>query len=125
MPVIETKIDRESDDFRQNAEANIALVADLQDVCAQIRTGGSARSRERHVARGKLLPRDRIDALTDEGSPFLEIGLLAAWRVYGDDVPAAEPRPCDTSLSSELWDNAMCSFERPTYETSLRSMGLG
>jgi len=89
MPVIETKIDREADDFRQNAEANIALAADLQDVCAQIRTGGSARSRDRHVARGKLLPRDRIDALTDEGSPFLEVGLLAAWQVYGDDVPAA------------------------------------
>jgi 3-methylcrotonyl-CoA carboxylase beta subunit len=89
MPVIETKIDRESDEFLQNAEANIALAEDLRDVREQIKTGGPARSRERHLVRGKLLPRDRIDALTDEDSPFLELGQMAAWRVYSDDVPAA------------------------------------
>jgi 3-methylcrotonyl-CoA carboxylase beta subunit len=89
MPAIETKIDRKSEEFLQNAEANVALAEDLKNTIEQIKTGGSARSRERHLVRGKLLPRDRIDALTDEDSPFLEIGQLAAWQVYGDDVPAA------------------------------------
>jgi len=89
MPVIETKIDRKSEEFLQNAEANIALAEDLKNVSEQILTGGPARSRERHLVRGKLLPRDRIEALTDESSPFLELGQLAALHVYGDDVPAA------------------------------------
>jgi 3-methylcrotonyl-CoA carboxylase beta subunit len=89
MPVIETKIDRSSDDFLQNSEANVALADNLKEVSEQVKTGGSARSRERHLIRGKLLPRDRIDMLTDEDAPFLEIGQLAAWQVYGDDVPAA------------------------------------
>jgi len=89
MPVIKSKVDRESDDFLQNAAANAALAADLKDVIEHINTGGSARSRERHLVRGKLLPRDRIETLTDDDSPFLEIGQLAAWQVYGDEVPAA------------------------------------
>ncbi len=89
MPVIETKIDRKSEEFLQNAKANIALAEDLKKVSEQILTGGPARSRERHLVRGKLLPRDRIEALTDESSPFLELGQLAALHVYGDDVPAA------------------------------------
>ncbi|MDH3749393.1 MAG: methylcrotonoyl-CoA carboxylase, partial [Gammaproteobacteria bacterium] len=89
MPVIETKIDRDSEDFQQNSAANTALAEDLREVRDQILTGGSARSRERHLVRGKLLPRDRIDTLIDDGSPFLEIGMLAAHGVYGDDVPAA------------------------------------
>jgi 3-methylcrotonyl-CoA carboxylase beta subunit len=89
MPVIETKIDRKSEEFLQNAKANIALAEDLKNVSEKILTGGPARSRERHLVRGKLLPRDRIEALTDESSPFLELGQLAALHVYGDDVPAA------------------------------------
>ena len=89
MPVIETKIDRESEDFENNRAANAALAEDLRAVDDQILTGGSARARERHLSRGKLLPRDRIDALTDDGSAFLEIGRLAALNVYDDDVPAA------------------------------------
>jgi len=89
MPVIKSKIDRESDEFAQNAAVNVALAEDLRTVTENIETGGSARSRERHLARGKLLPRDRVRGLLDEESPFLEIGQLAAWQVYGDDVPAA------------------------------------
>lgn len=69
MPVIETKIDRKSEEFLQNAKANIALAEDLKNVSEKILTGGPARSRERHLVRGKLLPRDRIEALTDEDSP--------------------------------------------------------
>jgi 3-methylcrotonyl-CoA carboxylase beta subunit len=89
MPVIETKIDRDSDEFRENSAANVALAENLREVSEHIMTGGSARARERHLVRGKLLPRDRINALTDDDSDFLEIGQMAAHGVYDDDVPAA------------------------------------
>lgn len=71
MPRIETKIDRESDDFANNKEANESLAVALRELSEQIMTGGSARSRERHLSRGKLLPRDRIAALLDDDSAFL------------------------------------------------------
>jgi 3-methylcrotonyl-CoA carboxylase beta subunit len=89
MPRIKTKVDRNSEDFAANMEVNLGLARDLAAVREQIMAGGSKRSRERHVKRGKMLPRDRIRMLLDEGSPFLEIGLLAARQVYEDDVPAA------------------------------------
>ena len=89
MPVIKTKIDRAADDFKKNAEAHQALANDLQEVNDYIMQGGTERSRERHLSRGKLLPRDRIRALLDEDSHFLEIGRQAAWQVYSDDVPSA------------------------------------
>ena len=89
MPVIESKIDRNSDEFKANSAHNAALADDLRSVSEQIVTGGSARAREKHLVRGKLLPRDRIATLTDDNAPFLEIGQLAAHGVYGDDVPAA------------------------------------
>ena len=89
MPIIETKIDRSSDEFKENSAHNAALAEDLRSVSEQIVTGGSARAREKHLVRGKLLPRDRIATLTDDDTPFLEIGRLAAHGVYGDDVPAA------------------------------------
>jgi len=65
------------------------LVAELRERLAVAAAGGPERSRERHVARGKLLPRDRIDTLLDEGSPFLEVAPLAATGMYGDESPAA------------------------------------
>ena len=89
MPLIESKIDRESEDFVSNKAANESLAQALRDLKENVQTGGSARSRERHLSRGKLLPRDRIDSLTDDDSPFLEIAQLAAHEVYEDDVPAA------------------------------------
>lgn len=89
MPVIKSRIDRDSEEFRQNSAANETLAAHLQELNAHIETGGSARSRERHLKRGKLLPRDRIHSLTDDASPFLEIGKLAAYGVYDDELPAA------------------------------------
>ncbi len=89
MPQIETKIDRESEDFVNNREANESLAAALRELSDQIKTGGSARSRERHLSRGKLLPRDRIAALLDDDSPFLEVAQLAAHDVYDDDIPSA------------------------------------
>ena len=89
MPVIKTKIDRGSEDFGKNMEANAVLAQDLRALGEQVQLGGSERARNRHLARGKLLPRDRIAALIDPDSEFLEVGRLAAWKVYDDDVPAA------------------------------------
>ncbi|MGH7189626.1 MAG: carboxyl transferase domain-containing protein [Acetobacteraceae bacterium] len=65
------------------------LVDDLRIVADRIREGGGKRARERHLARGKLLPRDRIRALIDPASPFLEVGQLAAHGMYGGEVPSA------------------------------------
>ncbi len=89
MPVLKSRVDTSSEEYQQNAAANIDLATRLREVSAHIATGGPARSRERHLVRGKLLPRDRVDALTDDDSPFLEIGLLAGYGVYEDEVPAA------------------------------------
>jgi 3-methylcrotonyl-CoA carboxylase beta subunit len=66
-----------------------ALVAELREKLALARLGGPVRARERHVARGKLLPRDRVDALLDAGSPFLELSPLAADGLYNGDAPSA------------------------------------
>jgi len=75
--------------FEANQEAQLALVGELKERLATAALGGPAKSRERHVARGKLLPRERIDYLLDEGSPFLEIAPLAAHGMYNDDSPGA------------------------------------
>jgi 3-methylcrotonyl-CoA carboxylase beta subunit len=89
MPLIKSKVDRNSDDFAANMAVNEALARDLGELSANVMQGGTERSRERHVLRGKLLPRDRVRMLLDDDSPFLEIGQLAAWQVYEDEVPAA------------------------------------
>ena len=89
MPVIKSRIDKSSAEFKENAAANQALVADLRAKVAAIKEGGEPQARERHVARGKLLPRDRIHGLLDPGAPFLELSQLAAYQVYDEDVPAA------------------------------------
>lgn len=89
MPRITSKINTKSQAFSDNAAHMQAQVDDLKDKVAQIKQGGGEKSNKRHTDRGKLLPRDRINALLDEGSPFLEISQLAAWNVYEDYVPAA------------------------------------
>lgn len=84
-----SEIDPTSSEFRTNAAAMTAVVEDLHRVSAKIALGGSQSARDKHVARGKLLPRDRVAGLIDQGSPFLEFSALAAHGVYEDDVPAA------------------------------------
>jgi len=88
MPVIGTQVPAgaESD---TNRAAMGALVADLRARAQQVALGGPEASRARHIARGKLLPRDRVERLLDPGTAFLEIGQFAAHDVYGEDVPAA------------------------------------
>jgi 3-methylcrotonyl-CoA carboxylase beta subunit len=89
MTVLTTSLDRRSDTFAANAAATQALVEDLRDKVAAIRNGGGEEARRRHLARGKLLPRERVRALLDPGSPFLELSQFAAYGMYDGEVPAA------------------------------------
>ncbi|MEM9334125.1 MAG: carboxyl transferase domain-containing protein [Pseudomonadota bacterium] len=89
MPKIDSKIDKKSEDWAANFATNKALADDLRAKLRHIEKGGSERARDKHLARGKLLPRDRVRGLLDDGSDFLEIGQFAAFDVYEDDVPAA------------------------------------
>ena len=66
-----------------------ALVEDLESKCSSIALGGGAIARERHTSKGKLLVRERIDALIDPGSPFLELSQMAGYKLYKDEVNAA------------------------------------
>ncbi|WP_227815482.1 carboxyl transferase domain-containing protein [Nitrogeniibacter aestuarii] len=89
MSVIQSKINTRSEEFRANAAAMEAQVADLRDKVAQVSLGGGASARDKHLARGKLLPRDRIGHLIDPGTAFMEIGQLAAFGMYDGDAPSA------------------------------------
>ncbi|NOW47423.1 3-methylcrotonyl-CoA carboxylase beta subunit [Novosphingobium sp. SG751A] len=87
--ILESGITRESEAFRANEAHNRALAEKLRADVAAAALGGGEAARQRHVGRGKLLPRERIDRLLDPGSPFLEIGQLAAHGLYGGDVAGA------------------------------------
>jgi 3-methylcrotonyl-CoA carboxylase beta subunit len=89
VPAITSAIDTASNEFRANQTAMRALVADLERRRAEAAQGGPPRARERHVARGKLLPRDRVTTLLDPGVPFLELSGLAAGGMYDDAIHAA------------------------------------
>jgi 3-methylcrotonyl-CoA carboxylase beta subunit len=89
MTVLTTTVNPGSEEFRANLEANRALVDDLRATQARLALGGGEPARERHVARGKLLPRQRVDRLLDAGAPFLELSPLAALGLYDDDAPGS------------------------------------
>lgn len=89
MAPIASTIDCHSGDFRANAERMRALIDELHAKRAEAAQGGPARARERHVARGKLLPRQRVMTLIDPGSPFLELSPLAANAMYEDAIHGA------------------------------------
>ncbi len=89
MSVITSKINSHSPGFEENAAHMRGLTADLEKLLEKIRQGGGVAAIERHKSRGKLTARERINALIDPGSPFLELAPLAAHDVYGEDVPAA------------------------------------
>ncbi|CAG2146558.1 methylcrotonoyl-CoA carboxylase [Ralstonia mannitolilytica] len=89
MPTLETKLNPRAEDFKTNADAMRALVADLRDKVARIAQGGGEEARAKHLARGKLLPRDRVQQLLDPGTPFLELSQLAAYGMYDDAAPGA------------------------------------
>jgi 3-methylcrotonyl-CoA carboxylase beta subunit len=89
LAILSSSIDKNTADFRVNAQRMRALVSELQARRAEAALGGSERSRERHVSRGKLLPRDRVMTLIDPGSPFLELSPLAANGMYDDAIHGA------------------------------------
>jgi len=84
-----SKVRAASAEFKANVEHHRALADELRSRIATVRRGGPDEARARHTARGKLLVRDRIDAVVDPGSPFLEIGTLAAYGLYDGDAPCA------------------------------------
>ncbi len=89
MTTLRSSVDTRSEEFARNHKALHDEVVRLRETVATLAGGGGARYRERHESRGKLFVRDRIDALLDSGSPFLEFSQLAAYEVYDDVVPGA------------------------------------
>ncbi len=89
MSVIKSSINTRSAEFKANAEYMSGLVDDLRDKMAVIAQGGGEERNQKHLSRGKLLPRDRVRKLLDVGSPFLELSQFAAYNMYDNQVPAA------------------------------------
>jgi len=89
MPVLTTQLNPRSEGWQANAQAMQALVDDLDAQLATVAQGGGEAPRAKHLARGKLLPRDRVAQLLDAGSPFLEVAPLAALNVYDNAAPCA------------------------------------
>ncbi|HEY2630472.1 MAG TPA: carboxyl transferase domain-containing protein [Usitatibacter sp.] len=89
MPTIKSRIDTSAPAFIANAGHHRALMDDVRSRVARICEGGGPEAQKKHTARGKLLPRERVGALLDPGSPFLELSQLAAFGMYGDDAPSA------------------------------------
>ena len=89
MSILRSVLDTGSESFAANAAAMAALVTDLETTIATTERGGGKAARDKHLARNKLLPRERVRALIDPGSPFLELSQLAAHGLYGGEVPCA------------------------------------
>ncbi|RME97583.1 MAG: methylcrotonoyl-CoA carboxylase, partial [Alphaproteobacteria bacterium] len=89
MTRLATRISASSEEFRANAKAMKELIDDLNRKREEAALGGSEQARKRHVGRGKLLPRERVNRLIDPGSPFLELSQLAANGMYGEEIHGA------------------------------------
>ena len=89
MSILTSNVNPRSEEFSDNQAYMLALTDELKDVVETIKQGGGERNQTRHVSRGKLLVRDRIDALIDPGTPFLELSQLAAHKTYDDVIPSA------------------------------------
>lgn len=89
MAILKSSINLSSEFFQENTQHMKALVADFRGKLKEIQKGGDDKAQEKHQSRGKLLPRTRIEKLLDPGSPFLEIGAMAAYDLYNNHVPSA------------------------------------
>ena len=89
MPILKSSIDTNSKEFAANRAHMEKLAAELREQQAKAALGGDEKARKKHTDRGKLLPRERIEALLDRGSPFLELSPLAAHGMYDGDAPCA------------------------------------
>ena len=87
--IITSKLSPNAAEFQQNSAAMQEVVDDLYQHLRKVAQGGSERARAKHLARGKLLPRERVERLLDVGTPFLEVAPMAAHDMYGEDIPAA------------------------------------
>ncbi|MDK3155001.1 carboxyl transferase domain-containing protein [Kamptonema cortianum] len=89
MAVLTSSLDSKSKTFQENEKHMKNLVKEFKEKLKQVQRGGDEKAKEKHLARGKLLPRDRIEKLLDVGAPFLEIGAMAAYGLYNNHVPSA------------------------------------
>jgi acetyl-CoA carboxylase carboxyltransferase component len=89
VAILETRVDRSAGDFGTNRARMDELVGELRKRTAAVAEGGGSEAVERHRSRGKMLARERVDALVDPDSAFLELNALAAWGLYGGEAPAA------------------------------------
>lgn len=89
MSVLKSQLNTRSAEYKANASRMQDLVVDLRGKIQTVSRGGDAAAREKHTGRGKMLPRERVNKLLDPGSPFLEVGQLAAWGMYSGDVHSA------------------------------------
>ncbi|HZP82361.1 MAG TPA: carboxyl transferase domain-containing protein, partial [Chthonomonadaceae bacterium] len=89
MKALQTRVDPDAPHFKENAAHHRALVAELRARLAQVKQGGGEEAIQRHKGRGKMLARERIDALLDPGAPFLEFSALAAFGMYDNEAPCA------------------------------------
>lgn len=88
ISVLPTAVDTSSSDFRENEQQMKELVSKMSNLHGTIAQGGPQKAKDKHVARGKMLPRDRVTSLIDPGTSFLELSPLAGHEMYGEDVPA-------------------------------------
>ena len=88
MAILRSTLDSRSEEYRRNAAAMRSLVAELHERTESTARGGGQEARKKHLARGKLLARDRVNALLDPGTPWLELSPLAAFGMYDNSVPA-------------------------------------
>ena len=93
MPVLKSAVNTRSESYQANHQAMSVLVEELRVKSAQIALGGHEKAREKHLSRGKLLPRERIKRLLDVGSPFLEFSTFAAYDKYDNQVPYGQRLP--------------------------------
>ncbi|EDW77036.1 uncharacterized protein Dwil_GK22140 [Drosophila willistoni] len=84
--ILVSEVDKQSPEYKENATEMGKLVGQLKQITSQVLTGGGPKANERHTSRGKLLARERINLLLDKGSPFLELGTLAGYDLYGEEV---------------------------------------
>ncbi len=89
MAVIQSRVSTASETYLENQKHHQALSAQLRDLAGRVALGGDERARQRHLSRGKMLPRERINRLLDPGAPFLEIGQLGGYELYDDWIPSA------------------------------------
>ena len=89
MATLKSKLNPTSDEFRANAAAMQSAVDDLRVIAKKLAEGGGEEARRKHLGRGKLLPRERVQRLLDPGTPFLELSQLAAYGMYHDAAPGA------------------------------------